>query len=69
MSTITIPKKYISNDDLVIIPRKKYETLLKYFEKKSTTIKNDWVYDEPYKSSILKRIQDSKKELKKLKLI
>ena len=28
MVTITIPKNLIKNDDLVIIPRKKYEELL-----------------------------------------
>ena len=28
MTTITIPKNYISNDDLVIIPRKQYESFL-----------------------------------------
>ncbi len=29
MVTITIPKKLIKNDDLVIIPRKEYEKFLK----------------------------------------
>ena len=29
MATITIPRKFIKNDDLVIIPRKKYEGFLK----------------------------------------
>ncbi len=28
MATITIPKNFISNDDLVIIPRKQYESFL-----------------------------------------
>ena len=28
MATITIPKNFISNDDLVIIPRKQYEAFL-----------------------------------------
>ena len=28
MTTITIPKSFISNDDLVIIPRKQYEVFL-----------------------------------------
>lgn len=28
MTTITIPKNFISNDDLVIIPRKEYESFL-----------------------------------------
>ena len=29
MNTITIPKNLIKNDDLVVIPRKEYETLIK----------------------------------------
>ena len=28
MTTITIPKNFISNDDLIIIPRKQYEFFL-----------------------------------------
>jgi len=28
MNMLTIPKKFISNDDLVIIPRKQYESFL-----------------------------------------
>ena len=28
MATITIPKKLIQNDDLVVIPRRKYEKFL-----------------------------------------
>ena len=28
MATITIPKNFVSNDDLVIIPRKQYESFL-----------------------------------------
>ena len=30
MDTITIPKKVIEKDDLVIIPRKEYEALLSF---------------------------------------
>lgn len=30
MSTITIPKKMASRDDLVVIPRKEYEALLEF---------------------------------------
>ncbi|MBM4165548.1 MAG: hypothetical protein FJ218_01270 [Ignavibacteria bacterium] len=28
MNTITIPKKFIQNDELVILPRKKYEEFI-----------------------------------------
>jgi len=29
MTTITIPKKFIKNDDLVFLPRREYEKLLR----------------------------------------
>lgn len=32
MNTITIPKKLIKNDDLVVIPRKEYEKFLYIFK-------------------------------------
>ena len=31
MNTITIPKKLIKNDDLVILPRKEYEQLFRFW--------------------------------------
>ncbi|MBU4481623.1 hypothetical protein L6279_03450 [Candidatus Parcubacteria bacterium] len=34
MTTITIPKKLIRNDDLIIMPRRKYEELLRIAGKK-----------------------------------
>ncbi|HEY4519217.1 MAG TPA: hypothetical protein VJK01_02570 [Candidatus Paceibacterota bacterium] len=34
MNMITIPKNLIKNDDLVIIPRKKYEEFLRISKKK-----------------------------------
>ena len=34
MVTITIPKKLIKNDDLIVIPRRKYEELLRMAGKK-----------------------------------
>lgn len=34
MTTITIPKKLIKNDDLIIIPRKEYEKILDFRFKK-----------------------------------
>ncbi len=32
MNMLTIPKKFISNDDLVIIPRKQYESFLNVYK-------------------------------------
>lgn len=31
MATITIPKKLIRNDDLVVIPRREYEKLVRFW--------------------------------------
>lgn len=39
MNTITIPRNLVKNDDLVVLPRRKYEEFLnleKMFEKRST---------------------------------
>lgn len=40
MNTITIPKKMVARDDLVIIPRKEYEALLEFkkFKEFSPTV-------------------------------
>ncbi len=37
MVTITIPKKLIKNDDLVIVPRKEYEKILRVAKKQGYT--------------------------------
>ena len=37
MATITIPKKLIKNDDLIVIPRRDYEKLLRFLKKRVYT--------------------------------
>jgi len=37
MNPITIPKKFIKNDDLVIVSRKEYEEILKRAQKRTET--------------------------------
>ena len=37
MATITIPKKLIMNDDLIIMPRRQYEKFLSVFKNKTYT--------------------------------
>ena len=56
MNTITIPKNLIKNDDLIIIPRQKYEELLD-LEKIIKIVK-------PIKSE-LQAIKQGRKEIKK----
>lgn len=56
MNTITIPKNLIKNDDLVIIPRKKYKEFLD-LEKMIKIVK-------PIKSE-LQAIKRGRKEIKK----
>lgn len=56
MNTITIPKNLIKNDDLIIIPRQKYEKLLD-LEKIIKIVK-------PIKSE-LQAIKQGRKEIKK----
>lgn len=61
MATITIPKNYISNDDLVIIPRKQYESFLdigkqwkkRLFEEQDTSEAID-IYKKEKKQNKLK---------------
>lgn len=38
MTTITIPKKLIQGDDLIVIPRKKYEELVRSSKKQALAL-------------------------------
>ena len=58
MNTITIPKKLIQNDYIVMIPRKRYEQLIKIVKE----TENDWLYEEPFKSELLRRIKNAQKQ-------
>jgi hypothetical protein len=40
MATITIPKNFILNDDLVVMPRKQYESLLRLYPLKKEVVLN-----------------------------
>ena len=46
MTTMTIPKSLIKNDDLIVLPRKFYESLLRSASKKSFVSKLDRDLDE-----------------------
>jgi hypothetical protein len=59
MATITIPKKLIRNDDLVILPRKEYEEYLELKEKRMEEITEE---------DILRWSKDAKKLKKAGKL-
>ena len=65
MNTITIPKNLIKNDDLIILPRRDYETLLHALKQKS----EDWIYQEPFASELKNRIKKTEVELKTNKII
>lgn len=63
MNTITIPKKLAEKDDLIIIPRKRYEEFLgleKIVEKKIT---------EEADTNLAVKIYKKEKQQKKLKII
>lgn len=66
MNALTIPKGFINNDDLIIIPRKTFKILLSQFNDSKG---NDWVYQEPFLTEITSRIDTLKKEKKEKKLI
>jgi hypothetical protein len=40
MNTITIPKKLIRGDDLVVLPRKEYERLVRFWSKAESITKH-----------------------------
>ena len=54
MVTITIPKNLIKNDDLVILPRKEYERLFRF-----------WANAEPMSQYTKKSIEKGFKEIAK----
>lgn len=60
---LTIPKT-MTRDDLVIIPRRKYDELVLLASKRK-----DWVYEQPVVAHIKKRIALATKELNSGKLI
>lgn len=60
MNVLTVPKKFLKNDDLILIPRSFYELLIKNFNEE---IKEDCLYEEPVKSELKKRIKSSKTEI------
>ncbi len=66
MNVLTVPKKFLKNDDLILIPRSFYELLIKNYDKE---IEEDWLYEEPFKSELKKRIKSSKTEIASGKLI
>jgi hypothetical protein len=62
MTTLTIPKKFAMDDDLIIVPRKQYEELV-------NRVKNtDWIYEKPIAKELKKRIDLANKEFKSGKL-
>lgn len=54
MNTITIPKKLIKNDDLVVLPRKEYEKLLS-----TSLLKKEVILTQPQ----IKRLQSARHNL------
>jgi len=41
MTTLTVPKNFIKNDDLILLPRKVYESLLRSAERHMSSSKID----------------------------
>jgi hypothetical protein len=65
MNSLTIPKGFINNDDLIVIQRKTFKILLSQFNESK---ENDWIYQEPFLGEITSRIDTLKKKIN-LKLI
>ncbi|MBU2579309.1 hypothetical protein KKA09_04325 [Patescibacteria group bacterium] len=52
MTTITIPKNLIKNDDLIVLPRKEYERLARF-----------WTNAEPISKNIKKAVENGFQEI------
>jgi hypothetical protein len=61
MNTFVIPKNLAGKDDLIVIPRKQYELLLRATQNS----KKDWINEEPIKSFLKKRISKAEDDFKK----
>jgi hypothetical protein len=66
MATITIPENLISNDDLVIIPRKQYESFLDMGKKWMQRLSEEQDTDEAIDIYKKEKKQDKLKILKSL---
>ncbi|OGI70156.1 hypothetical protein A3A09_03565 [Candidatus Nomurabacteria bacterium RIFCSPLOWO2_01_FULL_42_20] len=54
MTTITIPKKLIFNDDLIILPRRRYEELLKQSSTKTKYDREKLTWKKSAKKNLFK---------------
>lgn len=70
MPTLTIPKKMIQNDDLVVLPRKEYEALIraKNGQKKSIVVKRSPSFrvakkHEPFYDALDKELTEALREV------
>ncbi|MBI1755275.1 hypothetical protein HY250_04270 [Candidatus Azambacteria bacterium] len=66
MAILTIPHGLAKKGDLVLVPRKDYEELLRVAKRKEG---NDWLYREPFVSELKKRIRLARVEFKTGKLV
>jgi hypothetical protein len=66
MNVLTVPRKFLRNDDLVLIPRKMYESLVKKIDIEE---QKDWLYEEPFLSELKTRVKILKREQKSRNLI
>ena len=66
MTIVTIPKELIKKGDLVLLPLKEYEGILRLLKERTN---KDWICEEPFLSELKRRIKISKKELKTNKIL
>lgn len=61
MTAVIIPHKIAQKGDLVVIPRKEYESLFS----SSLKAKADWIYERPVAKYLHRRISKAESEFKK----
>jgi len=74
MTTLTVPKNFIKNDDLVILPRKLYESLLRSQNGHLTTIKRSSSFrvkkgQERFYNKLDKKLTKIVRDVKKGKVV
>ncbi len=61
MNTLALLKSNIKKNDIVVLPRKAYESLLRANKK----LQKDWIYEEKVSTFLKKRISKAEIDFKK----
>ena len=60
MSTVTVPKKITGGEELIILPRREYEELLKFPEEKKTDLELEKALEDVRQGRVIGPFTNSK---------